>query len=474
MLGALLDRSLAQIADASADARHFDREVIRRAADVWDNNTYPLFLAATAGTHRGRERRGLAALEWMAGLGEERRSWVVRQAEAAGHRLDEMLAPAEPYTPGRDYRGRVMAPRTAITPRIARSLAADYDLTSAEVRHLLVERAGRRLDGYLELAVARAYPIDEDTCPETAILGIRLRDITEVRFDSHDARGAALPAEPGTVSIRIGSRGTLRAGAADVYPDDRCWHLSAAGLLADAAVPPRDGRPARVCAPQEGRLGTHAAAAAVLLHRAMLEIRMVRSTPHAPRVPVRAFHRALTGAGGAIVAAGASRLPQRREAAFRRLIETWARRGGPALADWFVTVLRETAAHQPDFLSGLRAQARERPLRAAPRQPATHPSEIAGPPEAELRLAAYSSAHTRYGTHHDASALLHLAAAPHPASTEDAPWRLRAVQGATTARFQVRTEAFQGACRPRRVTAEDGATRQLVLHDGTLTVTSGR
>ncbi|GAB7184587.1 hypothetical protein ATKI12_4418 [Kitasatospora sp. Ki12] len=76
LLGALLDRSLMQIADAAADARCFDRETIRAAADVWDNNTFPLFRVATAGTRGGRERRATAALEWMADLGEERRAWM--------------------------------------------------------------------------------------------------------------------------------------------------------------------------------------------------------------------------------------------------------------------------------------------------------------------------------------------------------------------------------------------------------------
>ncbi|MDH6129627.1 hypothetical protein [Kitasatospora sp. GP82] len=238
VLGALLDRSLLQIADASSDARRFDRETISVVADVWDNNTFPLFRAATASTRRGRERRALAALEWMAGLGEERRAWMLEQASAAGHPLDELLAPAKPYLPGRDYLGRVMAPAMAVTPQIAENLAADYDLPSAQVRCLQVERAGSRLVGYLELAVARSYPVDDGTSPEPATLGIRLRNITEVRFDSHDARGAALRTEADGVSIGIGARGTLRAATADLRPDDHCWHLSAAGHRADARPRP--------------------------------------------------------------------------------------------------------------------------------------------------------------------------------------------------------------------------------------------
>lgn len=83
VLVALLDRSPARIAAAGADARCFDREAIRVAADVWYKNTFPLFRAVTAGTRGGRERRASAALEWMAGLGEERRAWMLEQASAA-------------------------------------------------------------------------------------------------------------------------------------------------------------------------------------------------------------------------------------------------------------------------------------------------------------------------------------------------------------------------------------------------------
>ncbi|MFH8385531.1 hypothetical protein ACH4E7_32125 [Kitasatospora sp. NPDC018058] len=469
VLGALLDRSLVQIADASSDARGFDRETIRAAADVWDNNTFPLFRAATARTRGARERRARAALEWMAGLGEDRRAWMLDQASAAGHSLDGLLAPAKPYVPGRDYLGRVMAPVMAVTPQIAESLATDYDLPSAEVRCLQVERVGSRLVGHLELAVARSYPVDDVATPETATLDIRLRDVTEVRFDSHDVRGVALRTEADGVSIGVGDCGTLRAATADLRPDDRCWHLSAAGRRADATTPPHDGQRALPGSPQEGHLGTNAAAAATLLHRAMLHIRMVGSAEHADRVPVRDFQRAFAGAGEAILTAGKHRLPHRREAAFGQLIETWARRGGPVLADWFATVVPETA-HQSDFLAGLRDQARVRTAADAPQQPTPDPSTAPGPPQAELRLATYTSAHTRYGTHHNASALLHLAVPPHLESADDAPWRLRAVQGANPARFQLQTEAFQGVSHPR-VTVDDHAARHFVLGDGALDIT---
>lgn len=460
-----------QIAAAAADARCFDRDTIRMAADVWDNNTFPLFRAATAGTRIGRERRSLAALAWMAGLGEERQAWMIEQATAGGHSLDGLLAPQKPYTPGRDYLGQVMAPVTSLTTQIAVSLAADYDLPSAGVRHLRVERAGRRLVGHLQLAVARSYLTEDGTSPETATLDVRLRDITEVRFDSDDARGAAFRPRADGVAIAMGARGILRAAKVDLRPDDRCWHLSSAGRQADATTPPRDTQAAHADSAWEGRLRTNALAAATVLHRAMLDIRMVRDAKHADRVPVRAFHRCFAGAGEAILAAGAHRLPHRREAAFGHLIETWVRRGGPALADWFAEVLRETA-HRPDLLISPRDRDQPHLTISPPQQPAPNPAAVPGPIEVELRMASYTSAHTRYGASHEASALVHLAVPPHPRNAEHTPWRLRAMSGPNTARFQLKTEAFQGTSQPP-VRVDDSAASHFVLHDGALNITRG-
>ncbi|MGW3185674.1 hypothetical protein ACWDD9_41035 [Kitasatospora sp. NPDC001119] len=153
----------------------------------------------------------------------------------------------------------------------------------------------------------------------------------------------------------------------------------------------------------QGDLGANAMAAATVLHRAMLHVRMVRSPRHADRVPVRDFHRAFTGAGEAILAAGAHRLPHRREAAFRHLVETWVGRGGPALAKWFASELAETV-NRPDLLLVLRDQDQPRPTAGTSQQPDPNLTTVPGPVEVELRMASYTSAHTRYGADHDASA----------------------------------------------------------------------
>ncbi|MEU2655979.1 hypothetical protein ABZ615_11705 [Streptomyces sp. NPDC007325] len=88
VLAALLDRSLDQMTDAAAGVRLFDREAIRAASDVWDNNLFPLFWAASTSNAGERERRATAAVEWMAGLGERRRVWMTEQAAIAGYDIE--------------------------------------------------------------------------------------------------------------------------------------------------------------------------------------------------------------------------------------------------------------------------------------------------------------------------------------------------------------------------------------------------
>jgi hypothetical protein len=91
MFAALLDGSVAQIGQVSADGRYFDRQAVARIADVWDNNTFPLFGVALCRPLWLRERRARAALAWMADLGPSRRTWMIEQAAVAGHRLEPLL-----------------------------------------------------------------------------------------------------------------------------------------------------------------------------------------------------------------------------------------------------------------------------------------------------------------------------------------------------------------------------------------------
>ncbi|MGC4946756.1 hypothetical protein ACLQ2N_11255 [Streptomyces sp. DT224] len=291
VLAALLDRSVIQIAEAAADARRYDREAIRAASDVWDNNLFPLFRAAHSARPRKRERRALAALTWMAGISERRRRWMTEQAAAAGYDIGPLLSSAEPYIPGRDSRGHVMAPLPrAVTATCVEELLPDYDLAAAEVSHLRLERAGADLTALLQLAVPRRFAVAEGGAVDPALLNVSLDRVTEAAFDLSDTRGAVLDPRADGITVSVGAGGRLRAEVAEYWCHDRSWYLSAAGRRADAVTPPRGERPGRLNPPpQEGRLGPDAHAAAVLLRHVMWEIRSVRYPDEADRVPVRAL-----------------------------------------------------------------------------------------------------------------------------------------------------------------------------------------
>ncbi|MFJ7627054.1 hypothetical protein ACIQZN_11235 [Streptomyces sp. NPDC097595] len=264
VLAALLDRSVVRIAEAAADARRYDREAIRAASDVWDNNLFPLFRAAHSAHAHKRERRALAALEWMAGISERRRRWMREQAAVAGYDIGPLLPSAGPYVPGRDYRGHVMAPLPqAVTGRRVAELLPDYDLSAAEVSHLRVERAGRELTAQLQLAVPRKFAVEESEAADPALLNVALDRVTEAAFDLSDTRGAVLDPRSDGIAVSVGANGRLRAEAAEYWCDDRSWHRSAAGRRADA----------------------------VLLRHVMWEIRTVRYPGKADRVPVRRGRR---------------------------------------------------------------------------------------------------------------------------------------------------------------------------------------
>ncbi|MEV5739169.1 hypothetical protein AB0L30_03840 [Microbispora rosea] len=442
-LGSLLDRSLAQIAEASADARTCDRQTIYEVADVWDNNTFPLFHAATARTSVGRERRARAALVWMAELGPERRRWMVEQAEAAGHSLERLLPPpvARPLHI-RDYRGLVTPLFMPLTADAALELATDYDLAAAEVRTLLIERVGARLTGSLVLVAPRRYdggPQAGDP-PELHLL---LENIIDVRFDSDDRRGAVLRCRAEETVIEVGAGGRLRATSGTVHIDDPAWHLSVAGRAADQRTPPREKRPRRTPERQRPQPEGAVLVAARIMHIVMLEIRVVRYAHLADRIPVRLLAGALVGAGTDILAAGALR-GGRRERAFRDLVETWIENGGPALAPWFTDELRQVASSEllPDTTRGWIEEVTAQ--RAALPHLGTG-QDLDPPLEAELRLAEYTAAHTRYGTPRGSSAVVVLA---HPPTGQGSPsrcWRLRVVDVDDVSRFRLRSDAFGGS-----------------------------
>lgn len=84
-------------------------------------------------------------------------------------------------------------------------LAFDYDLSSATVHHLRVERAGTHLTAFLQLAVVRTFATDESASTQPALLQLALEDLTEVAFDFRDTQGAVLDPAADEIAISVGA-----------------------------------------------------------------------------------------------------------------------------------------------------------------------------------------------------------------------------------------------------------------------------
>ncbi|MFF3057371.1 hypothetical protein [Streptomyces sp. NPDC057909] len=465
VLVALLDRSVEQIAMSAADVRWFDREAIRAASDVWDNNLFPLFWAVSTSKVDERERRAMTVLKWMAGLGERRRRWMIEQAAISGYDVESLLPSAEPYAPCRDYRGHVMAAQHGLTPRLLDDLVPDYGLATASVRHLQVERAGTHLTAFLQLDVDRRFAVEEGTPAPPALLDVWLDDVTDAAFDLFDRRGVILEAGPSEIAISLGTGGRLRATAGEFRLDDRSWHLSAAGRRADAVTPPRTGQSGHLRQPPAEGLGADARAAATLLRHAMWELRSVRYAERADRVPVLGLCRAFSRAGEAILDAGSRRGSRNREAAFRDVIRTWADQGGPELFRWFAGFLKEHAG-SPALIEVPKAAER------TPTSLADTTAVSGAPKQAVLSMAAWTAAHTGYRSEHPAAAQLQLALPPGPGEDSSAPWRLRTVSCTGPDVFHLRTHAFQGPGSLVQA-GKPTAACSLDLHGGALLISAG-
>ncbi|MFE1317655.1 hypothetical protein [Kitasatospora phosalacinea] len=327
---ALLDASIDRIAELAADAREFDRDEVYRLADVWDNNTYALFAAATARFRWTRELRARWALRWLADLGNQRRAWVVERTAAAGVPVEHLLLPPEPEPVpapggwrrfGSDLLSTDLTPRT---PERVDELAADYDLASAVLTSLQVQRHGsERLSARFCSEVPCRYAGGEGGY---AKIWIELEDPAELEVDTTaEVTGLALRTDPDGVALRIGSAVALRCRSLELTVDDFGLRASPCGSRL-AAAHPRAPEPRR--APERAlpvfRSAVHAHRAAQVLQRAMLTARWADA-----RAPLAAITTALSGAGHQILAAGAIRRRSARNAAFRALVADWCRRGGP-------------------------------------------------------------------------------------------------------------------------------------------------
>lgn len=397
----LLDRSVQEIAALAADARTADLSRISRIADIWDNNTFPLVSVACA-SRMVRTGRARAGLRWMADLGAARRELMTELDPA----LDSVLPVVRPEPAAhRDYLGRVCPGSFPVTAQIVAGLEDDYDLSAASLRSLAVRPSPAGLCAHLTLAAPRRFaPGTGRVAPDgsrkpwpPALLAFTFTDVGELAFDVGDRTGATLTFTADGASLAIGQGGGLRAASATVYPDDPCWHESAAGRAADeATVSEREKR--RKPVPTSALTGQEEAAARVL-HHLMLRIRLVGYYPElAGGIPMRELCEGTADAGTAILRAGSRPGPTRRRA-FADLERRWR--------------------HLPP-------DATPAPVPAAP---------------ASLRYARYSEPHHDYDNERPGQAVLVTAT---PDTDPAAPWRLASEEIAQPTGFRITRTAFDG------------------------------
>jgi hypothetical protein len=314
MFGALLDASLLDIAAVTEDARRYDPDLVYGRSNIWDNNTVPLVVAATAWRREPLARTGL---RWMADYGGDRRKWMIDTIPA----IAGLLPPPEPVVVRRDRDGNVQPSRTwSLTGDSALSLGADYDLASSAVSRLTVQRAGDSLRASLDVEVDRRY---EDPAPGVAPaeLHFNLTGVSELRFDANAGSGLTLGCDPAGVTISVGS-GAMRATGATVWIKDLRWHLSLAGREAAETAPPYVATPWQPHPFGRRPLLGWADVATYVLHTAILELRSSRRPYRHSDLEAAGLARRFRGAGRGIIDA-ASHHGRARQRAFRDLIQTW-------------------------------------------------------------------------------------------------------------------------------------------------------
>jgi hypothetical protein len=182
--------------------------------------------------------------------------------------------------------------------------------------------------------------------------------------------------------------------------------------------------------------------AAVVLHRAMLEIRSVRYSTSVGWVPLWELCDAFAGAGEGVLSA-AGKPWTARDRAFRRLAEEWIA-GSPFLADQIMD--RFAADHW---------------VRAVIPTGSPRPSSESLPEQAQLTLARYTAAHVRFGADCDAEAVVNLAV-----PDDHGRWELRTLEFQQPTRLSVSAAAFT---EPHTISQVEGLS--LSLGDGIFIVT---
>ena len=89
-----------------------------------------VFRAAVGTNDQSAGERAMTALLWMA---EVHREWMVEQAAAAGHALEDSLPPSPVGGPYRDHKGAVRPSTQPLDTDVVEEISADYDPGAAQV-----------------------------------------------------------------------------------------------------------------------------------------------------------------------------------------------------------------------------------------------------------------------------------------------------------------------------------------------------
>ncbi|MER7604920.1 hypothetical protein [Nocardioides sp. NPDC127503] len=193
----LFDASVTDIV-AAAQPRTFDREGIRLAADIWHNNILDMYAAVMAQTRRGQEALAREVLERMVTLRPGRRNWYRRLSVPEEILLS--LPSRDPIGPWRDSKGKVMHPEVTVTAACAAEISEDYDVAGATLSQVAVDHRRGSTEAVVTLSARRRFAVTEGA-ESAARIRVRLKDVSEVEFDSRRVTGIELNADPEVVIV---------------------------------------------------------------------------------------------------------------------------------------------------------------------------------------------------------------------------------------------------------------------------------
>ncbi|TDD60463.1 hypothetical protein E1263_11080 [Kribbella antibiotica] len=310
----LLDRSLEQIEEISADTRNFDRAAFSRLGNIWDNSCYA-FVHTTC-VH-GAVRREVAArldVRWMLEQESERYRWAVEQAAATGHRI---------ALPAPRYADRAGSERVALfSAEAIDELAAEFVLETARATRFTVERSRGRLKCVAWVELERRSESEVKHA-----LWLEFDSVEALQFDLSDNQGIRLDWHDGKLQVTIGDHGTIHATSGRVSLGGTTWLLPAEPVVLLRTVR-YQARPKGILTAltKGGRLPPTAQRAALLLRNAMLVVRGAGSLERLHTLPTHELAHTFAEAGSDLLSAGTS---FRRDAAFQRLLDKWLAAASP-------------------------------------------------------------------------------------------------------------------------------------------------